>query len=285
MDWEFDAIGTHWRITAKHAPDAAETKKQITARIEEFDKTYSRFREDSLVWSMSQKPGQYGMPEDADALLSFYWDLYDISGGRVTPLIGMTMEQAGYDKDYSLQVGERTKLLSWDEALERGKDTLTVKQPGVLLDFGAAGKGYLVDIIVHILRRANAEGFVVNAGGDIWVEDGPERVGLEDPFDHTQAIGTIDVAHRAICGSSPTRRAWGKFHHIIDPETLMPEPRVQATWVLADSCMLADGLATALSFVEPEKLKQKFTFEYAMIDSGNLRVSPGFNAELFTHHE
>lgn len=282
MNWEFEAIGTQWRITTKDSLISKSTKKQVEKRIELFDKTYSRFRVDSLVGRMRKKPGTYNLPQDALPLLKLYRALYEVSDGRVTPLIGLTMEQAGYDKNYSLKVRERTKIPGWTEAMEVGADVVTIKLPGVLLDFGAAGKGCLVDIVAALLRSTGTSDFVINAGGDIWVEGRPETVGLEDPFDASQAIGTVSVSCRAICGSSPARRSWGSFHHIIDPDTLLPEPNVQATWVIADSCMLADGLATALSFVSPRKLRKKFRFEYAMIESGNIHASRGFRANFFT---
>lgn len=36
-----------------------------------------------------------------------------------------------------------------------------------MIDVGAAGKGYLVDIVSEILRQAGHTRFVVDAGGDL----------------------------------------------------------------------------------------------------------------------
>jgi thiamine biosynthesis lipoprotein ApbE len=44
--------------------------------------------------------------------------------------------------------------------------TVEVTHP-VMLDFGAAGKGYLIDIVADILRQEQIESFCVDAGGDM----------------------------------------------------------------------------------------------------------------------
>jgi thiamine biosynthesis lipoprotein len=67
----------------------------------------------------------------------------------------------------------------------------------------------------------------------------------------------------------------------MDPETLQSVDQIKATWVVADSALVADGIATALFFVAPERLHQ-FTFEYLIInDLGQYKCSPDFPAELF----
>ena len=58
---------------------------------------------------------------------------------------------------------------------------------------------------------------------------------------------------------------------------------LQAVWVVADSAMVADGLTTALFFVEPEELKKHFNFSYALVSTeGRLRYSSDLPAEFFT---
>ncbi len=284
MQWEFDAIGTKWRIDS---PQVGTNSLQdaVRARIDAFDQTYSRFRTDSLVWKMSQYPGAYQLPPDGGKLMKFYQRLYQLSGGKVTPLIGKTMEQAGYDKDYNLVPKKLTPVIGWKDALAYTQQCITIKKPGVLLDFGAAGKGYLVDIIATMLRGFGHDEFVINAGGDIWVEKEPKQVVLEDPNDIERALGYVEVGGRAVCGSSPVRRTWGEYHHIIDPTTLKSESTIKAVWVIADECMIADGLATALSFVEPDILRKQFNFEYAMIEQGNIRMSKNFKVTLFASND
>lgn len=50
--WVFEAIGTRWVLTTAHA--LSQTQRLRVARlIEDYDRTFSRFREDSVVTRMS----------------------------------------------------------------------------------------------------------------------------------------------------------------------------------------------------------------------------------------
>ena len=75
---------------------------------------------------------------------------------------------------------------------------------------------------------------------------------------------------------------WAQFHHIINPDTLASPRHILATWVVSDTTLLADGLATALFFTPPQNLRNHFDFEYAIVYAdGHAEVSPQFPAELF----
>jgi thiamine biosynthesis lipoprotein len=153
-----------------------------------------------------------------------------------------------------------------------------------LIDVGAAGKGYLVDLVAAALIEAGIDEFVIDASGDI-VQAGalPIRVALEHPRDAKKAIGVLELHNGALCGSSTSRRAWGAgLHHVIDPVTGLPANDVIATWVRAADGLTADGLATALFFVGGSRLSDYFDFTYArMFSNGRVEHSPDFDGELF----
>lgn len=250
----FEAIGTSWTIEA----DEIDIEK-IKARIAEYDKNYSRFREDSLVWKM-RTPGEYTLPDDAKDLFDLYQKLYLLTDGKMTPFIGTVMEQAGYDKDYSLVEKKLEVPPLWNDAVEYNFPKLIIKQP-ILIDIGAMGKGHLVDIVGNMISG----NYVIDAGGDIKVKGITHVIGLENPDDTNQVIKTLEIKDKSIAGSSGNRRKWGRFNHIIDPFKLESPSEINATWAVADSAMLADALATALYFTDPEELKKHFNFEYYII--------------------
>jgi thiamine biosynthesis lipoprotein len=286
--FEFEAIGTVWNIdvvTGNNTITATALLAAIKRRIAEFDKHYSRFRQDSLVTKMAKQAGDYELPPDARPLFDMYEQLYKISGGLMTPLIGSVLEQAGYDAAYSLQPKQLNQAPSWDETLVYDFPRLLVKRPA-LLDLGAAGKGYLVDIVGDLLRARGFESFCIDAGGDSLQRGMPEaenKIGLEHPDDPTQVIGIATVNNQSLCGSAGNRRAWGNFHHIINPRTLSSPRRLAAVWVTADNALLADTLSTALFFVSPEILQKHYAFEYAIMQADNsLRYSTAFPAVFFS---
>lgn len=282
-DHDFVAIGTQWRIQTDIAIDA-DTVAKIATRIEEFDVAYSRFRADSDVSQFALTTGAWEFPADASALFCLYRRLYALTNGSVTPLVGRALEHLGYDADYSLRRRPGTIYVpAWDDALTIRGNVVTSNEP-VLLDVGAAGKGYLVDIVAALLRTAGHRQYLIDASGDLaQLSSSPTRIGLESPTDPTQAIGIANLRDGAICASAANRRRWAdNLHHIINPATAEPVSDVIATWVVADSAMVADGLATALFFADPAVLAREFSFSYVrMLATGRAEYSTNFDGELF----
>lgn len=282
----FDAIGTKWSIEVRDevADDVWEALLlRIYTRIHEFDRTYSRFRADSLVSEMALQAGEYDLPQDGYAMLSFYERLYVATAGKVTPLIGQAITDAGYDADYSLQPKELHAVPAWDDVLSYNEKSVTLKQPA-LLDFGAVGKGRLVDIIGGLLDAAGVKDFTIDASGDIMHRSSETRdVGLENPLNTSEAIGIVKLGNRSLCASAGSKRQWGEFTHIIDPQKLASPRQVLATWAIADDTMTADGLATALFFAGPVELERHFNFSWAILNNDmSLERASDFPAEVFT---
>ncbi len=283
----FDAIGTSWRIDTYRettSEDSALLFSRIMERIEEFDRAYSRFRSDSLVTRMSREAGTFMLPPDADKMLALYRDLYDRTDGYVTPLVGNMLSDAGYDENYSLvQKKELEAAPAWDDVMSYAHPTLTIKRP-VLLDFGAAGKGYLVDLVAEVLEAYGVMEYLIDAGGDILHKgDAPIRVGLENPENLQQVIGVCELRGGSICGSAGNRRTWGEFTHIMNPKTLESQKNILAVWVTANTALLADALATCLFFVDAGTLTDAYDFEYVLIrNDHSVERSAGFLGEVFT---
>ncbi len=281
---DFEAIGTIWNIEFEaHQELAPMIAELIAVHISEFDRTYSRFRADSWVWSV-RKPGDYTAPADLAPMLDMYEQLYKITNGLVTPLIGDAMERAGYDSMYSLKPTKLRPIPELPETVELTDNTLHVKYE-CLLDFGAIGKGYLVDQIAELIQDQGITTYLIDAGGDIRVASPTLRsstpVGLEDPEQLGTAIGIAELSNQSLCASAGSRRKWGEFHHIINPSTLRSTETVTATCVVAKTTMLADGLSTALFFTPPSRLQKEFEFEYVMQMSDNsIRTSDNFPGRM-----
>jgi thiamine biosynthesis lipoprotein len=279
----FDAIGTRWQIDTVD-PLPADLVEQIAARVEAFDRTYSRFRDDSLVAAIATTPGSYAFPDDAEELFELYRRLYEATDAAVSPLVGRTLESMGYGRGYSLRALEnRAPVPRWEDSISWSDGRLTAVRP-LVLDVGAAGKGYLVDIVGGLLHAAGVHAFVIDASGDILhAGSAPIRVALEHPLDSTKAIGVVEIANGSLCASASNRRAWGDgLHHIIDATTGMPADRVIASWAVAKTGLEADGLATALFLAEPSRLAERFEFDFVrMFATGRVERSTHLNGELF----
>ncbi|NRQ48689.1 FAD:protein FMN transferase [Aeromicrobium stalagmiti] len=280
--WQLEAIGTAWQIDTREPLAAGETAA-VLDRIEQFDRVWSRFRDDSIVAAMAREPGAWELPDEATELLGFYAELHEATGGAVNPLIGRTLSDLGYDADYSLvPAAEPAAVPSWESVSWRSP-VLTTAEP-VLLDVGAGGKGLLVDLVAGLIPQS--QGATIDASGDIrHGGSAPIRVALEHPHDPARAIGVVELAPgHALCASATNRRTWGDgLHHVIDARTGRPTTDVVATWVVApQSCMRADGLATAHFFAGPDVLMGRFQHEFVRMHAdGRVQWSPDFPGEVF----
>lgn len=284
----FDAIGTGWQVLSAYPlPDPL--RQQIVALTEDFDRVWSRFRADSLVTEIAQAQGggRFSFPARDAALLDLYDRLVTATGGAVDPLVGRDLELLGYDADYTLApdraaiAGGRDRDV-WAADIRR-EGTAVVTDHPVLIDVGAAGKGYLVDLIADALRDAGVDRFVVDGSGDLRHQGlDPVVVGLEHPTRPGSVIGTVLLRNRALCASATTRRMWGDgLHHILDGRTRQPVSNVIATWTIAVTAAAADGLATALFVTDPDHLSA-FAFSWVrMLADGRVQWSNDFDGELF----
>lgn len=285
--FRFTAIGTNWQIgTDQPMPDGL--REAILAVAEDFDRTWSRFRPDSQVTRIAHAPGggRFEFPARDLPLLDLYDRLVDVTSGAVNPLVGRDLELLGYDAAYTLTPDtdallRHTHRDAWQDVRRTGT-TITTDHP-VLIDVGAAGKGFLVDLIADILDRDGVPAFEVNGSGDLHHRgQHPVTVGLEHPTRAGRVIGTVPLKDAALCASATTRRAWGEgLHHVLDGRTGQPVSDVVATWTIAAEAATADGLATALFVAEPAALSG-FEFSWVrMLTNGRVQWSNDFPGELF----
>ncbi|MFN4002720.1 FAD:protein FMN transferase [Microcella sp.] len=294
----FDTIGAPWSIgigdaqtpvASLGAPLADDDLAAVLERIERFDRDWSRFRDDSLVARIAREPGSWRLPADAEPLLALYEQLHALTDARLSPLVGASLERLGYDAAYRLTPsGDPLPAPRWEDAIALRRTAAGVELDTVapvVLDVGAAGKGYLVDLVGDLLAARGVTETLVDASGDVRVRGGRSiRIALENPADPSKAVGVAELHDAALCASALNRRAWGAgLHHIVDAVTGRPvTDGIIATWVVAESALVADGLATAMFLADPARLSDRFAFEWVRLGiDGRLEASAGFRGELF----
>jgi FAD:protein FMN transferase len=119
------------------------------------------------------------------------------------------------------------------------------------IDLGGIAKGFAVDQAISTLQRAGVRQAVVNAGGDLRVwGDRLETITVRHPHDPTQllTIGQINdgaVATSALYFSANDTNETGS--PLVDPRTGNAIQTKSSYTVIAESCMIADGLTKALA--------------------------------------
>lgn len=282
----FDAIGTGWVIDiyGKKPEDYPRLKSEINEEIKKFSDIFSRFDENSKIYKASTNNKKVFIEKKYRPLLNLYKKFYEITAGKLTPLIGSVLEDAGYDSVYSLVPKKIRPVKKWEDVLIFEKGILGFKE-NVILDFGAAGKGFLIDLLGSLLEKNGINSYCIDGSGDILYKSKLHvdaiKVGLEHPQNPEQVIGVAEIKNESICASAGNRRKWKGYNHIFDPDTLKSVENILAVWVISKTAVLADVLATCLFLVKPEKLRE-FKFEYLILKSDlTAQRSADFPAEIF----
>jgi FAD:protein FMN transferase len=144
--------------------------------------------------------------------------------------------------------------------------TLSKQIVPLSVDLSSIAKGYGVDRVVHLLKGEGFQDFLVEIGGEVYAagrrKDGERwRVGInvpdkDAPLDAVYRVVTLE--NQALATSGNYRNffeAGGKrYSHIFDPRTGYPVSNsVVSVSILADTCTLADGLATGVIVMGSEK--------------------------------
>ena len=174
------------------------------------------------------------------------------------------------------------------------KKALTKKISSLNLDLGSIAKGYGVDAIVALLKGSEFKNFFVEIGGEVYVagQKGIHKkwkVGISMPTDeyNTRPYKVLKLSDKALATSGTYRNFFKinkkTYSHIINPKTGWPiDNNIVSVSVLADNCMLADGLATSLMVMGRQKgLKLIDTLDNVecmiVIKKANKKIEPFFS--------
>ncbi|MFN3565576.1 MAG: FAD:protein FMN transferase [Burkholderiaceae bacterium] len=148
--------------------------------------------------------------------------------------------------------------------LDEATRSATKLREGLRADLGGIAKGYGVDCAARALEANGVRDYMIEAGGEVRVRgrraDGaPWRIGIERPDAWPpRAHYVVPLAGGAMATSGDYRiyfeQDGRRYSHEIDPATGFPiEHRLCSVTVVADDCMRADALATALIVLGPER--------------------------------
>ena len=148
--------------------------------------------------------------------------------------------------------------------IDEERCTVTLSDPAMRLDVGAIAKGYAVEMVARSLEARGISGYVINVGGNVRTlgtkPDGePWLVGIENPEEGAQDpyLVYLNLADHSLVTSGSYQRYYivdgTRYHHIIDPDTLMPAQGYVSVSVVCQSSADGDALSTALFCMSPEE--------------------------------
>lgn len=285
QEFNFEIIGTHLHLGIDTPHSCEELFHAVWLRLGNFEKKFSRFIEGNWLDTLNKNRSAV-LDEDGKIMLSTALEVAKTTDGYFDPTIGARLSSLGYWKmeDGNHTVGYKNiKLVGDAVSLEWD----------VILEFWWVGKWYLLDVlrnlIDHFFQSNSLEipRYIIDFWGDLYAYGPNWKIGLENPYNLEEVIGTIDLDNFFLACSSGSKRKWGKHHHLIDPKTGESSHEVVATFIEWPSGILVDSFATALC-VMPftlacETLFQHQNLEWVILSNdGRFFRSPGSKSEIFT---
>jgi thiamine biosynthesis lipoprotein len=261
-------MGTQFRIVFYHhsSQAPAQLEARLLQRIDELNSVFSDYQSDSEASQLSKAAGSGQMTAVSHDLWmvilasqEFSKDTYgafDVTVGPLSKLWRRAIRQKELPPED--QITSAKDLVNFRRIkLKKSKNQVELTKAGMRLDFGGIAKGYTLDALVQILQANGIRSYLVDAGGDI-------RVGLPPPEQnawHIQIGETkqvLQLANAAIAASGDSYRylEWEgeKYSHIIDPRTGYGVKDHRPVYIIAETGMTADALASAASILTEKSM-------------------------------
>jgi len=254
--------------------DSEAIKQEIDSDLADFNKLLSTYDPDSELSRFNQHRATDPFPVSPQTLkvVRAAYEIYNQSGGVFDPSVSPLIDLWGFGSQGSKleppsaeAIEEATSAIGMNR-LVIAEDSLSKEIPDLQLNLSAIAKGYGVDVIANVLFDEGFEDLMVEIGGEVVVRGKnlkrqPWTIGVDSPnqsADQRNLIETLSLDNCAVATSGDYRNAFeynGRLYsHIIDPRTGWPIPEsVKSVTVIAPTCMVADGAATAIMAMGAEK--------------------------------
>ncbi len=143
-----------------------------------------------------------------------------------------------------------------DMIIDEEARTVYLADPEMSLDVGGIAKGYAVEQVSRYIMEQGFTDGLISVGGNVrsFGYKGDDRtlwnIGIQNPERGGADLFTVQITDRSLVTSGDYIRYYtvdGKrYHHIIDPETLMPSTYFTAVTIICEDSGMADALSTVL---------------------------------------
>ena len=281
----------------------------IVAELEQYHKLYTIYSSyDGLtnLCSVNKSKGTVSVDEKIIDMLTFAKEAYTLTNGNTNIAMGSVLSLWHDARTHGEKHPESAKLPDMDKlqnaaehtdindlVIDKENNTVTLLDSEMSLDVGAVAKGYAVEAIAKKLEENGTCGYLLNVGGNVravgarpdgtlWTVgiENPDATGTEDAY-----LAYLFVENEAVVTSGSYQRYYyvdGKaYHHIIDPETLMPGENFRSVSVICGSSDIGDALSTALfcmTYEEGSGLIESLENVECMwvLPNGEIKYSNGF---------
>ncbi|OLS03031.1 FAD:protein FMN transferase [Tissierella creatinophila] len=179
--------------------------------------------------------------------------------------------------------------------VDKEKGTVFLEDANMSLDVGAVAKGYAVELVAREIEKEGLGSVLISGGGNIKAIGKPMEktkekwgIGIQNPdkdlIDTGSILETLFVKDYSVVSSGDYQRYFivdGEvYHHIIDPDTLMPGDYYRAITIVTPDSGVADFLSTSaflLPLEESKKLIESIddTEAFWVMNDGKIETTKG----------
>lgn len=304
-------MGTGYTVTAGPLPADVETEAlqaAVEARLDELVAVFSTWEPESEISRLNANASTDWIPisteflqvlAEARRLGELTEGALDITVGPLVNLWGFGPEMGEDDIPPETDINAALERVGLDAfSLQEDPPALRKSREDVVIDLSAIAKGYAVDEIAALLAEQGLLNYLVDIGGELRgqglnQQGEPWRIAIEKPQPGTRVVQQlVTLSQGGLATSGDYRnffeRDGQRYAHVIDPNNGRPVAhRLASVTVLAESAMVADGLATGLMVLGPERAlalaeAEALAVFLIEIDGEQFieRVSPAFRPHL-----
>lgn len=287
----------------------------VEAELDRYNKLYDiyhKYEGITNIYNINREGTEAPLAVDSDliAMLKFAKEMYTFTEGMTNIAMGSVLsiwhdyrEEGIYDPaNAKIPPMEDLRAAAEhcnidDIVIDEENGTVFLADPKMSIDVGAVAKGYAVERIAQELIEMGICNYTLNIGGNIRTigakADGRGWVaGIQNPdiFSEDKFLLKVAIADTALVTSGTYQRYYYvgdvKYHHIIDPETLMPKNTFDSVSIITPDSGVADALSTAcfnLSLEDGMALIASLENTEAMwvLSDGTQYYSEGFSEYLY----
>lgn len=247
----------------------------VRKQLEEYNKLYDIYKSyDGVnnIRTINENAGKQPIKVDAKIidLLEYCKSIYGITGGMVNVAMGSVLSIWHNYREIGMNNPDAAQVPSMDELktasaytdidkviIDKENSTVYLEEPEMSLDVGAIAKGYATEQIARSLKDKGVTAYTLNFGGNIRTignkgDDTPWTAAVTDPDPNSEtgSVMKVKLTDQVFVTSGSYQRFYTvdgvRYHHIVDPKSLMPLNTFTSVSVVCQDSGLADALSTAL---------------------------------------
>lgn len=277
----FDTI-TSITVYAKDEEQAKEYIDAARSRLEYYHKLfdiYHNYDGMSNIKSINDSAGSHPVAVEPELmkLLELSLQMCGETGGKMNVAMGSVLSIWHDYREDGISMPERAQVPDMSVLekaaahtdirqmhLDKAASTVYLADPDMRLDVGAIAKGFAAQRVVDKLRESGVTSALVSIGGNVETigvrGDGkPWRVGVQNPDTSSSRsyLHAVKLQDLALVTSGTYQRYYEvdgvRYHHIVNPDLLMPWQEYASVTILCPDSGRADALSTAVFNMEPEE--------------------------------